>query len=239
MRELDILAIRAKTDQSVLEELIRKNEFYILKHASKVTGRYITKGDDEWSIALVAYNEAVESYESGKGSFVSFAELVIRRRLIDYIRGQGKYQPEVSVDPILFDTEPEEEDEAPSLRIAVAEQVSRQEQGDLKQEIAAANGVFALYGFSFFDLTSCSPQAGKTKTACAKAVNYMLHNPMLIAELQHTKLLPMKIIEKNAKVPRKILDRHRKYIIAAIELLSGEYPNLEEYLKYIREEEGQ
>lgn len=239
MRELDTLVIRAKTNQSVLEELIRKNEFYILKNASKVTGRYITKSDDEWSIALLAYNEAVESYELNKGSFVSFAELVIRRRLIDFIRGQGKYLPEVSVDPILFDTEPEEEDEDPSLRIAVAEQVSRQEQGDLKLEITAANSVFARYGFSFFDLSSCSPQARKTKAACAKAVNYMLHNPMLVIELQNTKLLPTKIIEKNTKVPRKILERHRKYIIAAIELLSGEYPKLADYLKYIREEDGQ
>lgn len=239
MRELDTLVIHAKTNQSILEELIRKNEFLILKNASKVTGRYITKSDDEWSIALLAYAEAVESYELDRGSFVSFAELVIRRRLIDYIRGQGKYLPEVSVNPILFDTEPEEEDEDPSLRIAVAEQVSRQELGDLKLEITTANAVFARYGFSFFDLSDCSPQARKTKSACAKAVNYMLHNPMLINKMQNTKLLPIKLIEKNAKIPRKILERHRKYIIAAIELLTGEYPNLADYLKYIREEDGQ
>ena len=33
---------------------------------------------------------------------------------------------------------------------------------------------------------------------------------------------------------RKILDRHRRYIIAAAEILSGEYPVLAEYLGYIR-----
>ncbi len=238
MRELDQLVLRAKTDQSVLEELIRKNEFYILKSASKVTGRYITKSDDEWSIALLAYNQAIQSYELNKGSFLRFAELLIQRRLIDFIRSQGKYLAEVSVDPILFDTEPEE-DEEPSLRLAVAEQVSRQESGDLKLEIAAANGVFAEYGFSFFDLTDCSPRARKTKAACALAVNYILHSPVLIAELRSTKQLPIKNVEKNTKVPRKILERHRKYIIAAIELLTGEYPQLADYLNYIREEDGQ
>ena len=239
MRELDHMVICAKTDQSVLEELIRKNEFYILKNASRVTGRYITKSDDEWSIALLAYNQAIQSYELNKGSFLGFAELVIRRRLIDYIRSQGRYISEISVDPILFDTEPEEEDENPSLRLAVAEQISRQETGDLKLEIAAANIVFADYGFTFFDLSGCSPQAKKTKAACAKAVNYLLHNPLLVTDLKNSKQLPIKTVEKNTKVPRKILERHRKYIIAAIELLSGEYPQLADYLKYIREEDGQ
>jgi RNA polymerase sigma factor len=57
-----------------------------------------------------------------------------------------------------------------------------------------------------------------------------------VSELRRSKQLPLKNIEKSAQVPRKILERHRKYIIAAIEILSGEYPNLAEYLRYIREE---
>jgi RNA polymerase sigma factor len=228
----------AKTDPSILEELIRKNEIFILKIASKVTSRYITKSDDEWSIALLALTQAIEGYELEKGNFLKFAELVIKRRIIDYIRSQGKFSSEVSIDPVLFDAEPEEEDENIGIKIAVAEQISKQDNGDLKLEIEAANQVFSGYGFSFFDLTSCSPQAKKTRTSCAKAVNYMLNNPFLITELKSTKLLPIKIIEKNAKIPRKILERHRKYIIAAIELLSGGYPYLADYLRYIREEDG-
>jgi RNA polymerase sigma factor len=236
MRELDSLVLKAKTDMKVLEDLIGQNEFTILRCASKVTNRYITKSDDEWSIALLAFHQAIESYELEKGSFLSFAELIIKRRLIDYIRSQGKYNSEVPIDPILFDTEPEEEEDNASIRLAVAEQVSKQDSGDLKLEIAAANGTFLEYGFSFYDLSSCSPQAKKTRTACAKAVNYMLRNQLLLVELRKTKQLPIKIIENNAKVPRKILERHRKYIIAAIEILSGGYPYLAEYLRYIREE---
>lgn len=228
----------AKNDQIIFNELITKHEFYILKCASKVTRRYITKSDDEWSIALLAFTQAIESYDLEKGRFLSFADLLIQRRLVDYIRKQSKYTHELSVDPIVFDTEPEEEDENISLKLAVAEKVSIEEQKDLKYEIEAINQTFSLYGFTFYDLTSCSPKAKKTKTVCAKAVNYMLQNTMLINELRDTKQLPLKIIEKNAKLPRKIIERHRKYIIAAIEILSGGYPYLAEYLHYIREENG-
>ena len=236
MRELDSLALEAKSNPSVLEKLIRQQEGYILKCASKTCHRYVTKSDDEWSISLMAFTQAVENYDLDKGNFLSFVDLVIKRRLIDYIKSQKKYNSEVSVDPIVFDTEPEEESEDPALRIAVAEQVSKQDGNDLKLEIEAANAIFSEYGFSFFELSSCSPHAAKTRKACATAVNYMLSNTLLLNELRSTKQLPLKIIEKGSNVPRKILERHRKYIIAAIEILSGEYPYLADYLRYIREE---
>jgi RNA polymerase sigma factor len=238
VRELDALAVEAKNDTSLQEKLIKQHEFYILKSASKVCHRYITKSDDEWSISLFAFTQAIEGYQLDKGSFLKFAELVIQRRLIDYIKSQGKYNIEVSVDPLVFDAPPEEETEDIQIRMAVAEQVSKQDHGDLKLEITEANKVFSNYGFSFFELSECSPHAAKTKKACAKAVNYMLQNPLLINDLRSTKQLSLKLIEKNAQVPRKILERHRKYIIAAIEILSGGYPNLAEYLRYIREEKG-
>lgn len=236
MKEINTIAIDAKDNPTSLEKLIKQQEAFILRCASKTCHRYITKSDDEWSISLLAFSEAVNNFEQNKGSFLSFSELVIRRRLIDYIKSQSKYNSEVSIDPILFDSEPEEDNEDVSLRISIAEQVSKQETGNTKLEIEAVNTRFSEYGFTFFDLSECSPHAGKTKKACAKAVNYMLNNPLLLKELQSTKQLPLKTIEKYSHVPRKILERHRKYIIAALEILSGDYPCLAEYLRYIREE---
>jgi len=41
---------------------------------------------DEYSIALIAFNEAIESYDLDKKTkFVSFSKQVIKRRLIDYL----------------------------------------------------------------------------------------------------------------------------------------------------------
>ncbi len=236
MRDLDALAIRAKSDQRAMEQFIEQNEFYIIKCASKFTHRYITKSDDEWSIALLAFHQAIESYVPEKGSFFSFAELVIRRRLIDYGKGKEKFTSEISVDPIIFDTEPDDDADDLEIKLAVADDISKDNRSDLKAEIEDVNIRFQSYGFSFFDLSKSSPKAGKTKRSCAKVINYILMNPVLIMELKETKLLPIKVIEKNVQVPRKILERHRKYIIAAIEILSGEYPHLAEYMRYIREE---
>lgn len=236
LREVDYRAVEAVNDHQILNQFLLENEKFILRCASSVTYQYVTKSDDEWSIALVAFTQAVESYQLEKGSFYSFAELVIHRRLIDYMRKENKHNIEVSVDPIVFDTESDEENEDVSIRLAVAKQVSGNNQNELKLEIATANEVFATYGFSFFNLTECSPKATKTKSSCAKAISYLVSNQLLVKELQTSKQLSIKIIEKNTKVPRKILERHRKYIIAVVEILSGEYPLLAEYMNFVREE---
>ena len=46
-------------------------------------------------------------------------------------------------------------------------------------------------------------------------------------------LLISEIVRKTG-IKKKILERHRKYIIAAAEILNGEYPLLAEYMNYIR-----
>ncbi|WMJ87867.1 RNA polymerase sigma-I factor [Anaerocolumna sp. MB42-C2] len=238
MREIDSMAVKASTDNDMLNLFIQQNEYYIIKCVSAITHRFITKSDDEWSIALHAFTEAVQGYQFEKGSFYSYSELVIRRRLIDYYRSQEKYQQEVFVDPVIFETEPEEETDNISVHLAVVKQVTVEKDDSLKLEIAAANETLSHYGFTFFELTDCSPHSQKTKSACAKAITYIMSNPLFKQDLFNTKQLPLKIIEKNTKVPRKLLERHRKYIIAAVEILSGEYPHLAEYLLYIREEIG-
>lgn len=223
MREIDSVAVRAKENKQTLETFIHDHEHFILRSASKVTHRYITKSDDEWSIALIAFTQAVDDYELNKGSFLTFAKLVIKRRLIDYFRSQGKFQKEISVDSNTFDGElGDDEDKDLSIKLAVTEKVYDLESNDVKNsckyEIETVSKIFASYNFTFYDLSLCSPKSKKTKKACAKVINFILDNPVLINELRSTKQLAIKLIEKNTKVPRKTIERHRKYIILAVEI---------------------
>lgn len=236
LKEIDQIAVQSRTDETTLNTLIAQSEFFIIKTASKITHRYISKSDDEWAIALQAFVQAVEGYQLGKGSFFSFADKVICRRLIDYQRKQNKYAHEIAVDPYIFDTPSETEEEEIAVTQAVSKTVSQRSDDSLKYEIEAANEVLAQFGFSFFDLVSCSPKAKKTKIACAEIIRYMVNHPELLDTLSRTRQLPQNRIEKNAQIPRKIIERYRKYIIAAVVILSGEYPYLADYIRAIGKE---
>ena len=236
MNQIDQRAAEAAADARQMDKFIQSNEFFILKCASSVVHRYVTRSDDEWSIALMAFSQAVGDYSPEKGSFMHFAELVIRRKLIDYLRTQSKHRAEISVSPSVFDSPQEDEDEEAAMKTAVSDKIAVIRDDSIQLEIEAINQIFSTYGFSFFDLTSCSPKAEKTKIACARAVVYIIQNPIVLNTIRENKLLPVTLIEKNSKVPRKILERHRKYIIAAAEIMTGDYPCLAGYMRYIREE---
>ena len=236
MEHLSELIEKARIDEWAMEQLITSYEGFILKSASVCSRRFITKSDDEWSVALAAFLQAVEEYQAARGAFLPFAELVIRRRLADYFKSQRFREVEILASSEVFESGPLEDSPQPALQAAVTDKLAVDEPYDLKSEIEAANQVFDRYGFSFFDLADCSPKAQKTKTACAKAVACLLKNPLLLSELRASKTLPIKAIEKITHLPRKILERHRKYIIAATEILSGEYPGLAEYMRFIRKE---
>jgi RNA polymerase sigma factor len=235
MREIDNKALRAKSDKSYLEIFIREYELFILQAAQRVTGRYTTKSDDQWSVSLSAFNESIEAYSYDKGAFLTFSEMVIKRRLYDHIKKQSRHFNEVSINPFVFEGEFEEGDDM-SLRQEVMNKVVSNDSTDAKLEIEAITGILEKYGFSFFDLVKVSPKSQKTKTSCAKAIAFISKNSLLLFEMRKTGTLPLKAIEKNLGLPRKILERHRKYIIAGVEIISGNYPVLAEYLRFVKDE---
>lgn len=235
--EIEQLAISAKTDEDSLTDLVTGHKQWILRCASEASHRYITDSDDEWSVALMAFTEAVRSFDEEKGSFPAFARTVIRRRLTDHFRSQGKYKAEITVIPGAFEGGLSDE-EATGVSMQVEQQIavrSAESTAALaREEIDGAREILRNYGIVFSDLAESSPKAGKTKEHCAKAVRCLLAREEMIARVRAKKTLPMKELSKESGVPRKILDRHRKYIIAAMELLLGDFPIIAEYMDYIR-----
>jgi RNA polymerase sigma factor len=217
MREIDKAAVFVKENSQKLDEFIAQHDFFILKTASKTSKRYVSKNDDEYSIALYAFYDAVNKYDFDRGSFYTFAELLIQRNLVDYFRTQSKYNAEVQIEEIDI------------------KEPCAQSDGQLRYEIESVRDILNRYGFDFMDLADCSPKAEKTKISCKIAVNFLLDNPCLINEMREKRQLPIKIIENNTYIPRKILERHRKYIIAAVEILNGEYTGIAQYLNCLRE----
>ncbi|WP_425328875.1 sigma-70 family RNA polymerase sigma factor [Ruoffia tabacinasalis] len=74
-----------------IEQLIEKHYGFIIKVVSETTNRYVNvQNDDAFSIALLAFKEAVEKYDESKGSLLNFVKVVIRSRVIDYLRKEKR-----------------------------------------------------------------------------------------------------------------------------------------------------
>lgn len=236
--DLNLLALKAKTDPAAREKLIAHEKPTILKLASKTCKKYVTESDDEWSVALYAFSRAIDTFEASNAKFTTFAAVVIDHALIDYLRHENKIViREISTDPEVFEDKGE-----PEESVEVREKILKKSQETLGSgisfEIAEVTRLLSLYGFSFYDLTKCSPKLKKPKSQCAKAVNYILKRPDVIRKVRENGKIPISEIAIATGIPSKTLDRYRRYILAVALILDGDYPELSEYLKFVRKEEA-
>lgn len=236
-------AVRAKEDGPFLERFIEAHEGFILRTASRHAGHTVTRSDDEYSVALMAFYEAVKGYDPSGGPFGAYASLVIGRRLADYYRASHRFDAEVSLAPQTFDGTVEEDAADAGVQLAVVEKLGEMRTVCAAEEIESADEQFAKYGFSFYDLASCSPKSDKTRCGCGMAAAALSRSSVLAASLRRTHELPVRALAKESGVSARLIERHRNYIVAAALLLDGDYPVLSSYLgsirRYLHEAEGQ
>jgi len=86
IQALSISVQQAVDDKRKRDLFIEAYKPFIAAVVSKICGKYKQYGiDEELSVGLLAFNEAIDKYD-GRGSFLSFAKLVIKSRLYDYFR---------------------------------------------------------------------------------------------------------------------------------------------------------
>ena len=234
-------ALEVKADRSKESKFIDAHRKFIAACAYNALHRYITEQDDAYSTALMAFHEAIGSYDESKGEFLPFAGLIIKRRLYDELR---KDKGEVVIEPEVFaGTKAFEDSSATERQASVKLNALSREQSDdedakaaVKEEIAEAQELLAKYGFSFFDLVDCSPKSQKTREAAKRAIICVLRPGEIYEKMKRTKQLPIKELAEASGVSKKKIERHRKYIMAVAELLTGDFPHLNEYLRDIRKE---
>ena len=233
----------AKNDEAKRNELIQKNEQAILKIASARCHRYITKSDDEWSVALYAFSTAIDRYDESKGSFEAFAGVSIEHALVDHYRHNKAALMEISLDEEGEYSEDELTDPGmeraalKSLRIQDINRYKEEErQRSLKEEIEEVNAILKKWGYSFYELVDYAPRQNRSMEACRLVLRYMLKHSELTQKALRDGQLPVRDILKATGVPKKIPERHRKYLLMALLVLDGDYPLLAQYLKFVRKE---
>lgn len=222
-------------DEALLNKIIDSYKPFIAKTVSSVCKRYIHETDDEFSIGLIAFNEAIAKYlpERGK-SLLSFAEVLIKRRVIDYIRKQTKNQH------ISFDfTNGTQDDEAPGTiivnELSYEEYKKKTDEQSRKEEIIRFQELLRSFDLSLHDLVENSPKHADARKNAILTAKLIADNPELREQLYEKGRLPIKQIEEMAMVSRKTIERNRKYIIAIALILSGDFIYMKDYLKGVLE----
>lgn len=206
-------------NQQALEELVRQQRTFIYKTTTRVCKRIVSwDKDDELSIALIAFHEAVENYAPDKGAhFLTFAHKVIQQRLIDYFRKEERHHHL----PIHTEKDEGEVEESKIERDkAVDVHLRKQEQQELAATLAEFEERLIEFGISMEDLVDNSPKHRDTRENLLDIAKIVSNEDDLLFSLKEKKRLPVKEVMKRVKVSRKVLERGRKYLIALIIIIT-------------------
>ncbi|MCP3032424.1 RNA polymerase sigma-I factor [Halobacillus sp. A1] len=218
-------------DEEAKNEILIQYQPFIAKSVSEVCKRYIDPDrDDEFSIGLSAFNEAIHAYSCEKGcSFLSFAKLVIKRKVIDYIRNEQKKPKVVSLDEEYID---DEQMENPSeIQAAKDRYVLETESWYRREEIKEFQSQLQKYNLTFEELTISSPKHVDARESAIQVARIVFNDENLKETVLLKGRLPMKELIQKVEVSKKTLERNRKFIIAMVLILDGDYIYLKEYLK--------
>ena len=226
----------AKEDSDKADDLIRSYIPFIRSEATKFMGRLCTDQDDEYSIAMMAFYEAIMGYERGRGTFLGYAALLIKSRLIDYTRKEARHQGQISLDEEVGG----EDDRA--LVDTLADNRDYYEESAhreaTRQEIEELSSVMAQFDVSFSDVADNCPRQERTLEACAKAIRYAGENKKLLDALLRTKKLPLAQLVLGSGVERKTLERHRKYILTMLLIQTNGYEIIRGHLYHVLKKGG-
>lgn len=220
----------AKGDLQKADELIRTYIPFIKKETSKFISRLCTDQDDEYSISLMAFHEAIQSFNKQKGSFLNYAALTIKSRLIDHQRKEARHQGHIYLDE-------DHDDDSLSLQERLADDKDYYEEyiglEATKQEIAELSQVMRHFGISLTDVAENSPKQDRTLDACARVIRFAASTPEILEELLHTKKLPMSKLISGSGVDKKTLERHRKYILAMLLIQTNGYEIIRGHIRHV------
>ncbi|WP_026571868.1 RNA polymerase sigma-I factor [Sediminibacillus sp. JSM 1682029] len=226
----DLIEMVQEGNEEVQNSLLKAYQPFIAKSVSDVCKRYIDPQiDDEFSVGLLAFNEAMLSYSADKGSsFLSFARLVVKRRVIDYIRQEQTKTAAASIDEPLEDAQLENPSEVNAAKAIYQDQVDswyrREEIKDLQDKLKE-------YKLSFEELTVISPKHRDARESAIRVARVLHENEFLRSYVLKKRKIPIKNLVNYVDVSKKTLERNRKFILAIFIILSGDYIYLKDYLK--------
>lgn len=211
----------AKDDMTAADSFISDYIPFIKAQVSKLTKRPVNiQQDDEYSVAMIAFHEAINGYSKTRGTFLSYASLLMRNRIIDFWRKNNRHNQVISInaptsneDQTIEDSLTDDEDYEENLAIREA----------TKEEIIELSTQLRAFDVSLTDIADNSPKQERTLAACKRVVAYAKEDAELMEDFLRTKRLPLKKLTDGSKVARKTIERHRKYIIGLLLIYTNGY----------------
>ena len=211
-----------KIKNTDINELIEEYIPFIIKTISKFTNRYVNiENDEEYSIGLLSFYEAVQKYNNDKGPFLPFAQLVITSRLKNYYNKENKHNVHISMDSM--------EEEGISIKEKLSNPI--EDKSELIDEMDQLKEEINMFGFCLDDLADEAPKHADTRANALDLSEKVSEDKPLVDFMYTKKRLPIKQISLKYSVTQKVIKGSKKFIITGIIIFYKNFRNLKLWIK--------
>lgn len=214
----------SKSPKMDRNDFIEESIPFIVKTTSSFLGRYVcTDNDEEFSIALIAFNEAIERYDEERGNFWSFAKIVIESRLKNNLQKNARLEA----------SSLEEMTEA-GMQIHDDNAKVDKTTSDLRDEIMAFKEELSLFGITFEILAKESPKHRDTRDRAVRIGYKVSGDEVIIEKVYAKRRLPIKDVSRKFEITEKIIKRSKTFILSTAVLFFKKYTNLIIWIKGVK-----
>ena len=222
---------KAKRDAQEMNRLINAYMPFIRKTATE-TGAAGMDYDDRLSLAMLTFMNCVRQYKNERGNFISFAAACIRNRLIDENRRQLRYRNRET--PLFSDDEDRIYGTAADQASIYAYSRER-ERESLADEIDAFSQKLADFGIRINELPKICPKQSASRKRCVELGQFVADDGEMCESLMKNHRLAQSRLAKQFGLSEKTIEKHRKYIVTIVILLSGDFPLVKAFLPKYKE----
>lgn len=224
-----LLARAREGDIEARGALIKAYRSFVFSVVSSYCRRALELGlDDELSIGLIAFDEAVTRYQPERGvPFLAFARLVIKSRLANYFRQEGRYRE------IAGGREISEEMVQVEAAAAWEDFLWEEAVQDRAEEIKDYEQALEEFGIALEELVSISPKHRDSRLALIRAAQSIAADEEIFGRFGPERRLPLREMASKTGLSPKVIEKNRKYLMALA--IVFRYPERFIYLNsYIR-----
>jgi RNA polymerase sigma factor len=220
-------------DKGLRERFLESGLPFVRREVRRFTRSFFVDQEEEFSVGLEAYNQAIDSYRIERGvPFEAYARLLIRNRLLDADRHNRTKVPTVSL------SEKPSED-----GLALEETLADPRSGQVQDDLEYKEAVFQLeldlsrFGLDLAGVAGRFPKHLDSRLLCIRVARCLSEDELLHGRMMQESRLPGTELSRRCGIPLKTVERNRASIVLLALLMRSELRLIHTYIAFFEREE--
>lgn len=202
--------IKHLKSEEQINEFIKKYQPFIIKTISQLKKGYVSSSNDEFSLGLFAFHQAIKNFDPKRGNFLSFAKTVISNELKNYWQTEARQNHEFYDEEMISS--------------------NYEQENKLKLEILYLENQLQQFNICFDDLVDSPIVFKKTRQKVVHIAKESSKDKEVVQHLYQKRRLPISMIAKRQRASIKVIKTHKKFITSVIIICHEKYT---EIIKFI------